>query len=129
MKHIKIFETFNENKIKIGDILKRKSIDEKHWTLSLITYTTDYTRDIIIYMFASTSLDFENINFYATQSPHDINRWFINEYSLLDDNETNLLCDAINNNDDEYYFEKVEKLTKINLKEYALKITSNKYNL
>lgn len=128
MKYLKTHESFNENKIKIGDILKRKSIDDNHYNLSIITYTTDNSRDIQIYYFAITSLDFEDTRFITSQSPHNINRWYINEYSLLNDKEIVSLCDDIYKADD-YYFEKIEKLTKINLKDYALNKISNKYNL
>lgn len=124
----KIFETyakFDENKIKIGDILKRKTIDDKHYELSLITNP----KDIQIYEFAIASLDFEFIKFqYNHLSRHDINRWYINEYTLLDENELQLLCDKIDLAED-YLIENIEKITNINLKEISLNMKSKKYNL
>jgi hypothetical protein len=129
MKHIKIYEVFNENKIKIGDILKRKSLDGIHYDLSLVTYTTDNSRAIQIYDFSTTRLDFDIIHFYTSKSPHDLNRFFINEYSLLNENETDLLFNAINRNDDNYYFENIKKLTKIDLRECVINRSANKYNI
>lgn len=131
MKHLKIYETFNENIIKIGDFLKRKSIDDKHYEISVITHVTDFSRDIDIYEFAITSIDFKDTKFkkFDTRwsSSHLINRWYINEYSLLTDEELLSICNDINNTDD-YYFEHLKKFN-INLKEYALSKISNKYGL
>jgi hypothetical protein len=132
MKILKFNEAFKENLIKVGDILKRISIDDKHYDLYLVTDRSDNSKDIKIYQFAITSLNFDTIRLYPSKSPYNMNRFFINRYSLLTDEEIKLLINKINsvydhNYDD--YFDKIYQLTKIDLKSYALNKSANKYNL
>jgi len=132
MKYLKTYETFNENIIKIGDILKIvNTIDNEHYNLFLITNCSDTSREIEIFYFATTTLDFDYTNFKALylSQKNKLNRWFINDYSFLTDEETNILYKQIEDLDDDYYFEKVEELSNINLKNYPIKKDVDKYNL
>jgi len=132
MKYIKIYEIFDEDVVKTGDILKRKTIDYFNYNLYLVTHIFTWSNRRLKYeilYIGEISTDLDNLKLKPNNDVYHMDNWHKGEYERLESKDEDVLYNEFQKPDNDWVMNKIKRITKIDLTTYALNKNVNKYNL
>jgi len=131
MKFIKTYEVFDDSDVKVGDILKRNTVDYFKYNLYLITniLPKPSKKKYEILYIGEISTDLDNLKLKPNDDVYHMDNWFKGEYETLESKDEDVLYKEFQNPDNDWIINKIKNITNIDLTNYALSKNISKYNL